>query len=484
MNTDRLPANPLLVALRRWPVVVLTTLGVGLGAFAVAQSPPSTYEAVAVVSFLPVREYQADLLRLTLPRYQAYASSTDRLRQVADELGLDERKVRDAVEVRIPAESPNITITVTTTSPRQSAAIANRLAELTESFADADGVLRSANLQRAQPAREPSGPPRTLITAAGLLAGLAMGGVLAYLIEARRPRVRTRVDLEAIAAGRRVEIVPDNASIDASPMEDPELALAAIRLGHSLTEMGVGETEGAEPTVAVVAPTVRAGATSIARLLAHAVVRDGRSVTILELSDALVAPRPAAVGAGEGVPRAESDDEPDGGAEPTAETEEPETEEPETEEPETEEPETEEPETEEPEIEEPEIEEPQIEEPEIEEPETDRSFVVGDRAEPIRLLRWADISGGATVTTDALREHMVALAKEADVVVVDVPPPDAGEVAVIALGAVSMTAVVVPRRGSMSAAVMTLELADRACPGPVILVGNRFAVNDRAVGSH
>jgi hypothetical protein len=474
MNTDRLPANPLLVALRRWPVVVLTTLGVGLGAFAVAQSPPSTYEAVAVVSFLPVREYQADLLRLTLPRYQAYASSTDRLRQVADELGLDERKVRDAVEVRIPAESPNITITVTTTSPRQSAAIANRLAELTESFADADGVLRSANLQRAQPAREPSGPPRTLITAAGLLAGLAMGGVLAYLIEARRPRVRTRVDLEAIAAGRRVEIVPDNASIDTSPMEDPELALAAIRLGHSLTEMGVGETEGAEPTVAVVAPTVRAGATSIARLLAHAVVRDGRSVTILELSDALVAPRPAAVGAGEGVPRAESDDEPDGGAEPTAETEEPETEEPETEELETEELETEEPETE----------EPETEEPETEEPETDRSFVVGDRAEPIRLLRWADISGGATVTTDALREHMVALAKEADVVVVDVPPPDAGEVAVIALGAVSMTAVVVPRRGSMSAAVMTLELADRACPGPVILVGNRFAVNDRAVGSH
>lgn len=433
MRSDWLPANPLLVALRRWPVVVLTTLGVGLGAFAVAQSPPSTYEAVAVVSFLPVREYQADLLRLTLPRYQAYASSTDRIRQVADELDLPERTVRDAVEVRIPAESPNITITVTTTSPRRSAAIANRLAELTESFADADGVLRSANLQRAQPAREPSGPPRNLITVAGLLAGLAMGGVLAYLLEVRRPRLRRRTDLESIASGRRVEVVPHHRSIDTFPMKDPSLALAAIRLGHSVTEMGVGETDGSSPTVAVVAPTARAGSTAVARLLAHAAVRDGRSVAILELADALVVPPTTA--ADDDAATRESDAESDDRVESSDDAE----------------------------------------DSDLEEPESPPFSRDGERSDPIRSIRWTDISGGAIVTTDALREHLVALAKEADVVVVDVPPADSGEVAVISLGAVSMAAVVVRRGGSTDDAAMTLDLADRACPGPVILVGNGFS---------
>jgi len=446
--------NPFLLALRRWPIALLIAVGVTTGAYVAAQSPPSTYRAVSIVSFLPTQQYQADLVRLSLPRYQAFAASTDRVALVADELDLPRREVRDAVEVTVPAESPNIEIAVTTHSARQSATIANRLAELTVAFAENDGVVTAASLQKAEPPTSPSGPDRTLLVAAGLVAGIALGLAVAFLLEWRRPRIRTSRDLEAIADGRRVELVPRNPVVSTeSPLQDPAVALAAIRLGHSMSELGVGDTEESAATVAVVASRSGAGTSVTVGLMAAAMQRDGRSVVVLDLSSrprvSSVVPRPAA--STDEDDHDDQDDEADAG-EPT--------------------------------------------------PSKDRRGParagdapartlrkVGAGDDPgdggpaeersavgsVEVVRWRGIAKRTEVTTGALGEQLRRLGKRADVVIVDCPPVESGEMAVIVAGVVSMLAVVVPRRSSARRARRTLELAFHACRGPVLVIGNGFA---------
>ena len=432
--------NPFLLALRRWPIALLIAVGVTTGAYVAAQSPPSTYRAVSIVSFLPTQQYQADLVRLSLPRYQAFAASTDRVALVADELDLPRREVRDAVEVTVPAESPNIEIAVTTHSARQSATIANRLAELTVAFAENDGVVTAASLQKAEPPTSPSGPDRTLLVAGGLLSCIALGLAVAFLLEWRRPRIRTSRDLEAIADGRRVELVPRNPVVSTeSPLQDPAVALAAIRLGHSMSELGVGDTDESAATVAVVASRSGAGTSVTVGLMAAAMQRDGRSVVVLDLSSrprvSSVVPRPAAstdeddhddqdddADAGEPTPSKDrrgsaraSDDPGDGGA-------------------------------------------------------AEERSAVGS----VEVVRWRGIAKRTEVTTGALGEQLRRLGKRADVVIVDCPPVESGEMAVIVAGVVSMLAVVVPRRSSARRARRTLELAFHACRGPVLVIGNGF----------
>lgn len=439
--------NVFLVALRRWPIALLVAVGVSLGAFAAAQSPPSTYRATAVVSFLPKAEYQADLVRLSLPRYQAFAASTDQIDAVSDELDLPRKEVREAVEVTIPAESPNIEIAVTTTSAKRSAAIANELAELTVSFAEKDGVTRAASLQKALPPSAPSGPDRLMVTAAGILAGVALGLAVAFLLEWRRPRIRSTRDLEVLAGDLRVEVVPRNSVIATpAPLGDPSVALAAIRLGHSMTELGVGDTDESAATIAVVASRARSGTSSVATLIAAAMERDGRSVVLLDLST-----RPRSSRLLPARPEPEVDEEAHAGASTVAAASET---------------------------------APVRTGPSgsatrrpTDQPSKDRDPEPPGRNEDgtVELVRWHTLAKGTEITSASLAEQLRLLAKRADVIIVDCPPVESGELPVIVAGVVSMLAVVVPRGSMAREALRTLELARHACRGPVIVIGNAFA---------
>lgn len=417
--------NPFVVAMRRWPVALLIAVGVTTGSYIAAQSPPSTYRAVSVVSFLPTQQYQADLVRLSLPRYQAYAASTDRITQVSKELDLSRKEVRDAVEVTIPAESPNIEIAVTTTSAKKSAAIANQLAELTVEFAKDDEVVKAAQLQIAEPPTTPSGPDRTLIVAAGVLAGIALGLLVAYLLEWSRPRIRSSRDLEVLARENRVELVPRNSAVAThTPLSDPSVALAAIRLGHSMSELGVGDTEESAATIAVFASRSGAGTSSVVGLIAAAMQREGRSVVVLDLSPRPRTSRLLTPSAEAAVPETT----PEGAVKGKAGKSGP------------------------------------GEQPAMREPGS------------IETVRWKAVAKRNTeITTASLGEQLRFLCKTSDVVIVDCPPVESGELPVIVAGAVSMLAVVVPRGSSARDARRTLELGRHACRGPVLVIGNSFA---------
>lgn len=437
-NVTSGPGNVFLVALRRWPIALLVAVGVSVGAYAAAQSPPSTYRATSIVSFLPKAEFQADLVRLSLPRYQAFAASTDQIDAVSDDLDLPRKEVRDAVEVTIPAESPNIEIAVTTTSAKNSAAIANQLSELTVAFAEEDGVARAAELQKALPPSAPSGPNRMMVTVAGILAGVALGLAVAFLVEWRRPRIRSIRDLEAVAGDCRIEVVPRNSVIaTVTPMSNPSMALAAIRLGHSMTELGVGDTEESAATIAVIASRAGAGTSSVAALIAAAMERDGRSVVLLDLS-----PRPRSSRLLPPTPELEAADRQVEPSTPTT---------------------------------------PAGPSGSVVARTGQKSSKSEDDASPdrdkggtVELVRWHSIAKRTEITTGSLAEQLRLLGKRADVIIVDCPPVESGELAVIVAGVVSMLAVVVPRGSLTREAQRTFELAQHACRGPLVLIGNAF----------
>jgi capsular polysaccharide biosynthesis protein/Mrp family chromosome partitioning ATPase len=420
------PSRPGFVAsvLRHWWLVVLVTLAVTVGTVVAASLPPSTYQAVSVVSFLPVKEYQADLLRLTLPRYQAYASSTDQIDVVAKELGLDKQVVRDAVSVEIPAESPNITITATTTSPARSAAIANRLAELTSDFSAADGVVRPADIQKATEPTSPSGPPRMLLSLAGFLIGLALGVAAALVLERLRPAIRNRSDLERVTDGRPLTTVPAAASMRTDPFAaaaDGGVGAAARRVRSSVNRLAASKGAELPLVIVVTGAELKAGASSVARLLAGSYARDERAVVVLDTDlDARPGTEPPPV-----VPTRDRTGDSGGPAVPAA-------------------------------------------------PATvEAGLATSTRVEAggVEVIRWTDRVAGP-VTRTALRQQLATLQDR--VVVVDALPVSVDDAAQVASELADVTVLVVLQRSRERFVTTALDELGSIARGKVLVVGNKF----------
>lgn len=270
--------------LRRWKVATLVAFAVVAGTTAYAASLPNEYTSSVVVSFAPKPDANvgADTVRVVLPRYLAYVTSRSTVNRVAPTVGERSGVLVDAVDASVAPDSANLTIGVTLPSARRAADAANALAADTLDFADADRLLDAVIVAQALPSSFPSGPPRRLYQAAGLLLGLLLGAAAALVLERGRPRVRTWRDVALVTGYPVVGRIPPARSLRGSPVEalaDPAVGAAVRTLRTNLERIS---RERPVHVLVVTSSLPGEGKTTLAGALAVALARLDARVLLLD----------------------------------------------------------------------------------------------------------------------------------------------------------------------------------------------------------
>jgi Mrp family chromosome partitioning ATPase len=293
---------PVLTAVRRrWLLCVLVALPFAVGVASYAWLAPSQYEADTTVAFSPQASEPvgADILQVVLPRYVAYLESAATVRIVAEGTGVDAQLVEDA-EASIVTNTANLLIVVRDTDPDRAALVANELAGMALLASGDDELLEADQLTRALPPDEPSAPPRSLLTGAGVLGGLVIGLLVAVGAEQARPRLRSEQEVADAAGLRALGHVPRSrrrggpAEVAVHPTLESSMRAVVARLEH---------TAGDTSVVALTSPAGRHGRTTLALAYAMTAARNGRRVVVVDADlsrRGLTATLP--VGSGEGVP--------------------------------------------------------------------------------------------------------------------------------------------------------------------------------------
>jgi polysaccharide biosynthesis transport protein len=290
---------------RRWRLIAVVTLSLVIGATVYAERQPFEYDASAIVAVTPrPSEPNADLVRVAAPRYASYITAPATLREVARQLG--EADLKDRVNVAITPDTGNITITVRHTDPRRAMVTANALANQLQRTSRGDRLVRIESIAPAVLPGSPSAPPRRLIEAAALAVGILLGVGLAALTDAVRGRPteaypgtgivsvgdRTRRRLTMPPPSRSEQPVvggypvvgelPWSRSVStshASAFADPYVAEAVEGLRANLAQQLGGDLRG---IVVITSPSPHQGKTTIARLLATALVRTSDRVLLVD----------------------------------------------------------------------------------------------------------------------------------------------------------------------------------------------------------
>jgi capsular exopolysaccharide synthesis family protein len=270
--------------LRRWKVATLVTLAVVAGTTAYAASLPDEYTASVVVSFAPKPEATvgADTVRVVLPRYVAYVTSRSTVNRIADAIGERRSVLGDAVDASVTADSANLTISVTLPTGTRAADAANALATDALAFAGADKLLDAVIVAQALPPRFPSGPPRRLYQAAGVLVGLLLGAAGALLLERGRPRIRSWRDVTLVTGYPVVGRIPPVRALRGSPVEalaDPAVGAAVRTLRTNLERIS---RERPVHVVVVTSSLPGEGKTTVAGTLAVTLARLDAHVLLVD----------------------------------------------------------------------------------------------------------------------------------------------------------------------------------------------------------
>lgn len=122
------------------------------------------------------------------------------LNQTADQLGMSESELAGYdVEVTSSTTTRLITIEVTGDTPNSAAAIANGLANTTNTVAQEIMDIEAVNVidQAAVPTL-PSGPPRTLYVAVAFLAGIFVAVAIVVVMDMVNTRIRKPEEIEEL----------------------------------------------------------------------------------------------------------------------------------------------------------------------------------------------------------------------------------------------------------------------------------------------
>lgn len=185
-------ASTVRLLLRHWLLLLLTTLVVGAGVYALSTTRPAKYTATAseyvtlTTSASPAELAQGGSYVLDqMPSFGQLATSPTVLNPVIDTLGL-QTTVKDLsrnVRVSTPRNTAVMSINVTSTDPQRAAAIANAIGTQLTSAVDTLGpkqpngraLVRVQSIQTALPPTVQSSPDTRRNTALGLLIGLLLG---------------------------------------------------------------------------------------------------------------------------------------------------------------------------------------------------------------------------------------------------------------------------------------------------------------------
>lgn len=122
------------------------------------------------------------------------------LNQTANQLGMTEQELEKYdVEVTSSTTTRLITIEVTGDTPNSAAAIANGLANTTNTVAQEIMDIEAVNvIDQAATPDEPSGPPRTLYVAVAFLAGIFLAVAIVVVMDMVNTRIRKPEEIEEL----------------------------------------------------------------------------------------------------------------------------------------------------------------------------------------------------------------------------------------------------------------------------------------------
>lgn len=122
------------------------------------------------------------------------------LNQTADQLGMSESELAGYdVEVTSSTTTRLITIEVTGDTPNSAAAIANGLANTTNTVAQEIMDIEAVNvIDQAAVPTSPSGPPRTMYIAVAFLAGIFVAVAIVVIMDMVNTRIRKPEEIEEL----------------------------------------------------------------------------------------------------------------------------------------------------------------------------------------------------------------------------------------------------------------------------------------------
>lgn len=122
------------------------------------------------------------------------------LNQAANQLGMSESELKGYdIEVTSSTTTRLITISVTGDTPNSAAAIANGIADTTNSVAQEIMNIEAVNvIDQAEVPTSPSGPPRTMYTAVAFLAGIFVAVAIVVLMDMINTRTRKPEEIEEL----------------------------------------------------------------------------------------------------------------------------------------------------------------------------------------------------------------------------------------------------------------------------------------------
>ncbi|QIS11945.1 GNVR domain-containing protein [Nocardia arthritidis] len=265
------------IARRRWVIIAVAVVLGLIGAFGYLRTTPATYTAsssmyVSMATGTSVNDsYQGGLAaQQRIRSYLDLATSATVAQRTIDDRGLKMSvgELRGKIKADSPPASTIVVISVTDATAQGARDLADAvvaqfrqlIAELETIEKNAAPAARVAVVDKAELPSGPTAPQSKRILALGLLAGLALGGLAAFVRDRTDRTLRTSTDLAAVladpipgGAGYRSR-VPVLGVIDAgrpgAPDETRRLRTRLTRSGESDTILTTSLSGRSEPEVA------------------------------------------------------------------------------------------------------------------------------------------------------------------------------------------------------------------------------------------
>ena len=268
----------------RWAVLLAVLVpAAAVGVLAVETRADDT-TAVAVVGVAPESAdvLSTDAVQLALGRYSVALTSPEVLREVASETGISVDVLDAAVDVTASQEAGNLAVRATLPSTDDALLVARAVAEQTVTLGEedplADATVLSGARTEAPGLLSSTRALQALLVLAALLAAL----VVAYALEAVRPRTRTGGDAADAAGGPVLGSLP--AFTSAWPRRavapDSEILASARSLRSGFLASASSVPDG---PVVVVGAEAGAGASTVSFLLARTLADRGQSTLVVDL---------------------------------------------------------------------------------------------------------------------------------------------------------------------------------------------------------
>lgn len=256
---------------------------------AYVESLPPEYRAEAVVAITPRAEAEnasSDTVRIVAPSYVAYLTAPATINDIAATLQTDRSQISDAIEASVAPDSGNLSVSATSSDPRDAQVVANAFASAAVDLSQGDELLQAEVIAPAVTPKSPSGPPRKLLEMAALLVGLLLGVVTALVLERGRPRIRSWRDIHEVTGYTVVARVPRSRIVKARPKEafaDPAIG-AAFRTLRTNVERALTSAEKADGHRSIGVASARSGdgKTMVAALFAESMARLGSKILLVD----------------------------------------------------------------------------------------------------------------------------------------------------------------------------------------------------------